>query len=341
MKFKIRFADQIVGLFIILALLSLIFVIIMLGRSQRWFAKDTSFRTEFVSATGLSKNMPVLYRGFTIGNVKEFRLNGLDQVEVIFFIYEEYRDRVRYGSMVELMISPVGLGNQFLFHAGKGDDLLEAGEFIPNVDSLMARDFIRQGIADDPYHDDSISLILNRVNQVLGDVEEALRTGTDNTALGQIIGGVNRTIAGLEVLPGTVNTAVESLVVDIDDIKLMLDGLLAEIQPILSDLNVLSSQLADPKGTIAQILDGEGPVYVSLADSLESLSGILESLDKIAAFVPRELPQLAGLITDLRVTLRTAEDVLVALTNNPLLRKGIPDRIEVQSSGTSPRDIQF
>ena len=78
MKFKIRFADQIVGLFLILSLVSVVFIIIMLGRSQRWFAKDYAFNTVLLSATGLSKNMPVQYKGFTIGNVKNFYLNGDD-----------------------------------------------------------------------------------------------------------------------------------------------------------------------------------------------------------------------------------------------------------------------
>jgi len=52
-KFHIRFADQIVGFFIILTVASLLFITVMLGRSQRWFARDLAFRTEFPSAAGL------------------------------------------------------------------------------------------------------------------------------------------------------------------------------------------------------------------------------------------------------------------------------------------------
>ena len=59
------------------------------------------------------------------------------------------------------------------------------------------------------------------------------------------------------------------------------------------------------------------------------------------AVLPGQVPQLTGLISELRVTLKSAEDVLVALTNNPLLRGGIPQKLETQSGGTSPRDIQF
>jgi len=341
MKFKIRFADQIVGLFIILAIASLTFIIIMLGRAQRWFAKDTSFKTEFVSASGLGQNMPVLYKGFTIGNVSSFGLNENDQVEVVFLIYEQYRDRVKYGTMVEKMENPLGLGNQFLLHPGNGKDLVEEGGFIPAVGSAMANTFIRQGLADPPRHDDSISVLLSRANSILDSanvllagVTEAMIDGSDETVIGQMLGSLNRTLADVESLPDMLNTTVDSVMT-------MLDETLGAINPVLADLNVITSMAASPDGTIAAVLDSNGDVYQSLAGALVSLSGIIGELEQVAAFVPRQLPQIAGMLTDLHVTLRTAEDVLQALTNNPLLRGGIPERIETQSSGTSPRDIRF
>jgi phospholipid/cholesterol/gamma-HCH transport system substrate-binding protein len=355
MKFRIRFANQIVGAFIILALVSLVFIIVMLGKAQRWFAKDPYFKTEFDSAAGLSKNMPVLYKGFTIGNVQDFFLDKNNQVEVHFTVNEEYSDRVKAGSMVEIMISPIGLGNQFLFHAGLGEDLLSAGDYIPPVGTQGARDLIRLGLAQEPRHDDSISLLLNRlssvmdsVNRTLFAVNEALLVGSDATSIGRIVGGIDRTVEGLSTIPDTVNKTasnlqgdVESLLSDIDDLKAMLREELDRINPILADLNSLSGKLVENDGLVYSVLDTGGPVYTNLVEALGSLSGILDNLDRTVAFVPGQLPQLAGVITDLRVTLTTAEDVLVALTNNPLLRKGIPERIEVQSSGTSPRDVQF
>ena len=88
MKFRIRFADQIVGIFSIVAVAAIIFVIFMIGSKQRWFTKDPSFNTYFSSVSWLAEHMPILYKGFTIGNVKSFRLSDNDQVEVIFSIHE-------------------------------------------------------------------------------------------------------------------------------------------------------------------------------------------------------------------------------------------------------------
>jgi phospholipid/cholesterol/gamma-HCH transport system substrate-binding protein len=253
------------------------------------------------------------------------------------------------------MISPIGLGNQFLFHPGLGAAELESGAFVPDVNSGEGQDFIAQGLVDEPRHDDSISLLLNRAstvldsaNRTLRDVNEAIRTGSDATTIGKIVGSVQRTMAGVETLPDTVNRTAASavrdmdeLLVDIDDIKAALDGELARINPIIQDINTLTSKLNESDGLVYTVLDTDGAVYTELVNSLSSISGILDNLDRTTDFIPGQMPALAGMITDLRVTLKTAEDVLVALTNNPLLRKGIPGQVEVQSSGTSPRDIQF
>ena len=340
MKFKIRFVDQIIGFFVVLSLASLVFVIIMLGRSQRWFAKDVSFTTILPSAGGLNKNMAVQYRGFTIGNIINFYLTENDNVEVIFSIFEEYSDRVRQGSIVEMMISPVGLGNQFLFHAGRGVELPE-GAFIPILGSPQALELVAQGLAVEPQHDDSISLIMNRVNSVLDEVygiasqmRVAFGEGSDETEIGMIASGIRRTITGVETLPQTVDQTIVALASSIDDI-------MAEISPILTNVAAITTELTDPDGLLFTILDAEGEVYMNLVASLESISGILDNLDRATAFVPAQLPQLSGLILELRGTMRAAEDVLIALTNNPLLRRGVPGRPESESAGTSPRNIRF
>jgi phospholipid/cholesterol/gamma-HCH transport system substrate-binding protein len=109
MTFTIRFADQIVGFLIILGLGALVFVVFMLGSNQRWFSRDYQYKSYFSSASGLGNNMAVLYKGFTIGHVKSFDLAGDDRVEVWFTVFDTYVSRVRHGSAVEVIQSPIGL----------------------------------------------------------------------------------------------------------------------------------------------------------------------------------------------------------------------------------------
>jgi phospholipid/cholesterol/gamma-HCH transport system substrate-binding protein len=340
MRFRIRFADRIVGVLFVAALLGLIAVIFLLGSHQRWFAQDYRFIAYFDSAVGLSPNMAVQYKGFTIGNVKSIRLTADDRVEAELSIFDSYVDRVREGSVVELQVSPIGLGNQFLFYAGLGQNHLDEGAAIPVRSSPEALDLIRRGLASLPPQSDSIAILVSRANTLLDninrvgiEVEEAF-TGTDETALGRVVGKAEGTLRDLS-----------GAGIDISRVTNELSGALAtivrDIQPVIANLETLSASLADPNSSVAAVLDVTGEVYSSLTDSLNAVSGTLRNLEKTTAFIPPQLPQVAALIGQLRDILGTAEDVLISLTNNPLLKGGIPVHGSTQSGGASSRDVSF
>ena len=328
MKFRIRFADQVVGFFIIFAILAIVVVIFLLGSKQRWFAKDYIYKTYFDSATGLSHNMPVQYKGFTIGKVISSNLTKDDRVEVLFSIYDTYDDRVMEGSVIDLAVSPLGGlgGNQFQFYPGLGRRKLAEGDYIPSVVSPEGRAYIQNGLASVPPSDDSITVIINRVGTILGQVEGAF-AGSDETSLGRIVGGLDDTISEIQSIAA--------------NIKEKLVPVMSNIDNIASNLNVISGDMADPDGLVRTVLSTESEIYANLIASLNSLSSILDNLDRTTAFIPTELPKVAAMITELRITLKAAEDVLIALANNPLLRKGIPGQAETQSTGINPRGIQF
>jgi phospholipid/cholesterol/gamma-HCH transport system substrate-binding protein len=326
MKFTIRFADQIVGVFIILALGIVIFAIFMLGSNQRWFSRDYYFKSYFPSATGLSQNMAVQYKGFTIGHVKSTRLDENDQVEVRFTVFDTYINRVRHGSLVDVSISPLAAlgGNSFTFYPGTGAMLINEKEkvieekIIPWAGSAEAKILLEAGFAQLPERDDSISKIINDVgttittlNGLLADVQEAL-AGTDKTGLGQIVGNLNAIVADLRPLPGTVDNTLTK-----------------QLDPLLANLKELSSRVNDPDGTVAAILDSEGDIYKDLVKTLNSLSGVVRNLEKTTDFIPAQLQSV----------LISVEDVLISLTNNPLLKRGVPERKETNTGGASTRDV--
>jgi phospholipid/cholesterol/gamma-HCH transport system substrate-binding protein len=312
MKFSIRFADKIVGTLVILALAILIFVIFMLGSNQRWFARDYQYKTYFTSASGLSINMAIQYKGFTIGNVKKISLTENDEVEVQFTIFEEHRDRVRNGSLVEALISPIGLGNTFIFHPGRGEKLIPEGMLIPEVSSAEAKALIAAGLVTRPESTaDDINAILSQVRLLIETVNIAL-SGSEGSAeldIGRIIGNLSDITSGFV--------------------------------PIVENLEKVMEQASAPLGTLMAILDGQGDFYSSLEQAIVSLAGIIESLDTTAEFLPTAVPQLTVLISQLNVTISSVQNLLTALENNPLLKGGVPERRESGPGGASPRDMEF
>ena len=344
MKFGIRFADQIVGLVIILALASVAVVIVMMGQVQGWF-KNKDFTTVLTTGVGLTKNMAIQYKGFTIGNVKDFQLKD-DNVEVIFTIHGDYTELAREGSIMELQVGFISLiPSQFIFHPGKvGERFHDKNAFIPMANTPEADNYIAMGKATFVPSEDNIAKLMNQVNTtltgvnlLLEDLKLALGEGTDTTELGQMIGSIRTTLAGVEDLQKFVDNTIGGV----------LDPVLADVIPLLNKVvDELLAALKEPGGVLAMV-DRDGELYTGLVESLGSVSGMLSNLDgtvtDATAFLPGQLPQIAGLLTELRVTLRSVDDVLEGLANNPLLRGGITggtaDRPENQAAG--PRNVRF
>ena len=332
MKFKIRHADKIVGILTIIAVVFLVAVIFLLGSKQRWFSKKYYYMTILQTSSGVSENMPIIYKGFTIGNVDSVKLNSEDLVEVSFHIVDEYRDKAREGCMVNINRSPIGLGNQFYFYAGLGE-LLEDNTIIPLIDSYEGRKLMAEGLSQVTHVEDDLSTLVTRANEFLETINLVLAEagdaiiGTDSTALGRMIGSAEITIANISAATSN------------------LDGQLSEaltgVQKIISDVTAVTSELSSPDSSVLKILDSDGKVYKDLENSIHSLSGTLSNIEKTTGMLPGEMPQVSGLIEDLRVTIKSAEDVLESLKNNPLLKKGFTDKAATESGGNSPRNIPF
>ncbi|GHV29169.1 hypothetical protein AGMMS4952_14470 [Spirochaetia bacterium] len=354
MKFRIKHADKIVGLFIIVALGIVIFAILMIGSKHRWFARDGLYRTYFESASGLSTNMSVQYKGFTIGNVKKIDLNAEDKVEVYFTIYDTYLDRVREGSLVELRSSPIGLGgSQLIFYPGVAGTPME-GDIIYNINSDEGKLLIENGLAFVPNQDDSITIIVNRVNTLLGNINgmvtqlrNAFRgadtLGTpDSTPLGGIVTGVQGAVKDASSLIRNVDGSLEPILMDVDEVIAKLNEILTQAQSLLGDLKVVTTELANPDSLVLTALSTDGAIYTNIEKSLGALAGTLTNIEATAAYLPAQvMPQVMGLITEVREALISVEDVLTGLRNNPLLKNGIPEKVQGGTGGTSPRDVAF
>lgn len=85
MKFKIRFADQIVGVFSLFALAALLALIFAIGASQNWFVKKNYYHSYFNSGTELSVGMNVTYKGFPNYHGYFWRTHG-----EIFMLSKQY-----------------------------------------------------------------------------------------------------------------------------------------------------------------------------------------------------------------------------------------------------------
>jgi len=357
MRFRIRHADKIVGLFVLVAGLFLAGGIIFLGSNQRWFAKDIKFTTRFASAAGAAPGTAIMMRGFQVGKVRKVVLNDENQVDADFVIYDEYYAKVKENSILELVTSPIGLGTQLLFHPGKGESLMAPGSFMPLADSDAGKDLVDQGLVDIPLKEDSITRLLAGVNPLIENAGKTVVT------INRTLTEVNRSLAGQSTGPlgSIVNNAsdavshADKMVADLSKqskeiiakVNLLADSLntigdnLASTTAAMRDPTGLVPRLLDAKGSIKTILDDKNALYDSISGSVAELQKSLKSVQEISSSLEGQMPTIAVTIDEGRTAIKQAQDVLTGLKNNPLLKGGIPARNEQQPLSQSLREGSF
>jgi phospholipid/cholesterol/gamma-HCH transport system substrate-binding protein len=377
MKFKIRFADQIVGAFVLIAIVGIAVILIFIGINQRWFAKNYYFKSAFPSGEGLSSGMPIMLQGFAIGKISGIALTSANTVDIDFFVQDIYYDRVLPYSVLELVSSLIG-GTSLKFHPGKsGTSPLPEHSLIPSLNSAEGQDFVERGLVEMPSSEDVIGSVLEKVNPILdelrgtltqvkrltADVDQAI-TGKGGP-IGGMVNGLAETPARINTAIDKVNSAVDTINNRVDRISTGFTGMTDKVNTVLDKIDAVSknlttitdnltamseglkdskglvTRLLDPKGSISTLLNDDNKLYGEIQQSLESLKEIVAEIKDFVAYLNSARPQISSLLEKGNTTLDQGNDVLEAVKNNPLLKGGVPAEKTQGSSLKTYRDEDF
>jgi phospholipid/cholesterol/gamma-HCH transport system substrate-binding protein len=357
MKFRIRYADRIVGLFVLVAAVALCGSIILVGANQRWFARNYRFATRFQSAAGVATGTAILMKGF--------------QVDATFVLYDTFYPKARENSLLELVTSPIGLGTQLLFHPGKGEAIIKEGSFVPLASSPEGQDIIDQALVDIPPKDDTITRLLAGVNPLIENLGKTVvtinRTLTEvNRALagqsagpaGKIVSGAADAVASVDALIVSLGGQVSSLVSQVeellakaDGIVVKADGLVGTLGQVAANVEVTTAAIKDPTGLVPKLLDAKGSLKTLLDDknaifdklmaSLAETERTLKNVQGISAELKAQMPSIGVAIDEGRTAIKQAQGVLEGLKNNPLLKGGVTEQKDRQPLYQSLREGQF
>ncbi len=351
MKFHIRFAEQIVGFFVLLALLMILVIIILMGINQRWFSKDYYFTSRFISGTGLSVGMPLTLKGFKIGSVDKIELNDGNTVEVSFHIFDTYYDKVTKNSVLELSVSPIGIGGSgLLFYPGVSRQLIPDGSFIPSLDFKQGKDLVKRGMVHKPPENDTILNIVNEIGPLMAHIDEAtvslndLLVTVNKTFKGEQTGPAGDIVNRINKLTGQLNTLIADASGKIHTILGNTSGITANLQTTtagLTDTKGLVTRLLDPKGSLAKLLNDNLELYNQITGILSNVQMTADELKTFTGYINNSRPQISELLEGSREALQKGEDVLEALSNNPLLRGGISEKIQPATTFRGYREEDF
>ena len=343
MKFKIRYAEQITGIFVLLAIVFVALVMILMGVNQRWFKNDPVFYSIFESADGLKVGMSIKLRGFQIGTVNKMQLLDNNRVEIRFSIFENYHEKVREYSILQLSTNPLGIGGGLLLYPGRyPSEPLQEGSYIPSTDFAEGKKLVTDGLVE-ASETDAVSLLMDDASTILGNANQTILD------LGETIRIINLSLAGED--PGPFGGTLRNVETITAELASSMGRLTGQLSATMGNVEELSDQLAQPDrflksfvapdSSIALFLNDKAALYREIEGILAGINDTIAQLEEFSGYINNTSPQISGLIEDGREALDKGKDVLEGLRNNPLLRGGISQTKEQAATYQSYRDKDF
>ncbi len=177
MSFKIKFYDKIVAVLLLLAALVVVTVIILAGSFQKWFADRTFYYSIFQENIDKGTNIVLKDVGIKIGSVSEAKLTERNDIMVQYFVYDEYKSKVREDTIAYLNSVAFGvLGKNIALSIGSPElPMIESGRKIPSDQSYEGRVMLS---AVSPEADDSpVGAIMQNVTQLTGNLAKMTEPG--------------------------------------------------------------------------------------------------------------------------------------------------------------------
>jgi phospholipid/cholesterol/gamma-HCH transport system substrate-binding protein len=363
MKFRVRYAEQIAGAFVLLGIGVLAAVLVLMGMNQRWFARDYFFSTRFASGAGVSTGMAVTLKGFQIGHVDRVELAQDNTVTVSLRIYDTYYQKITPNSVIEHTSNPLGIGGGLVLHPGKVSATvgeiqpLADGSHIPSLDFSAGRRLVESGLVAMPESEDIVTSLVADVQRVLGNLDGALvglgetlvvikegLSGQGDSAVARILGNAEAATAGLAGSVDAVDAQIAGIVESLNRTTATLQEATANVRSAtaaMADPTGLVTTLLDPKGSLATLLDDGNRLYERIDDALQDIETASADVREFALFMKDTAPAIKVILEDGREVIREGKAVVESVSNNALIRGGIPQAPEQPAAFQSMRDEDF
>lgn len=302
-----RRRNIIVGLFVILALCGLVWLIFKFGDLPGMVSKISSFQVyiQFPSAPGVQKDTPVRFCGYQIGSVTSVMapeprkdLNTqkeYHQTLIVLSIDKRYLD---IPSNVDVKLMTRGLGSSYI-ELKLDPEKLPAPPRDPNrpetrflVDGMLLQG--STGMTSEFFPEESQkkldeligslrSLIAN-ANDILGDRKNKENLKTTLANLSDATKQATQTLKEFQEFSAAGAATLKSADTNIQKLVVAMVDVSEQLSKTVANLRVILDRVSNGQGTAARLLN-DGRVYENLVENTQALQGLLEDLRSFVAEV--------------------------------------------------------
>lgn len=301
------------GLFVALALVTLVFIVEMAGGGAL-LNQSYTVRARFDSAKELRVGSPVKLAGVKVGRVSGIRLADR-KVEVELSIQNDVA--LRTDSMASIGFSGL-LGEQFITLTFGSDErplvendaILEATAS-PDLNDLMDRiDSVASGVENvtKTFSGDSLGDLLSPLSDFVRETKPQLTNTVANidfimASVAQGEGTLGRLIADQELYDQASNL--------LSALETNLGNATEDISAIVTDAQNLMRNMQDGRGSLGKLITDEG-LYNETQSAMVALKEILEKINSGDGTLG-ELVNDASFLNNLKLTLRKVENATESL----------------------------
>ncbi|MHC4911590.1 MAG: MlaD family protein [Planctomycetota bacterium] len=279
-----RTRNILVGIFVVAALVALVWLIFMFEDLPSFVTAWKSFevRVQFRTAPGVQKDTPVRFCGYQIGGVatvmapqirqeiRDGEKTGLEyhQTLVVLSINNEYVN-IPYNSEIKLMTR--GLGSSYIEITPPLPDpnksvtkFLKDGSLLQGATGMTSEFFPEESQEKLDELTNKLDTLLNNVNDVIGDEENKENI---KKTLANLSEASNQAAQALEEFEGFFAAAIDTS---------------EELSKTAAELRVILEKVNAGKGTVAKLVN-DGRLYENLLENSQQMQVLLEELREFTA----------------------------------------------------------
>jgi len=338
MKFKLRYSERIVSVFLSVAIIIIVIATGYLMLNKKVFEKKFSFRAKFSDAIGLSSSTPVYFKGFKIGVISHFKLTEDNYILADLNVYEEFRKKIVKNSALFKSVNPVTSTSTIEFLQGP-DNLSELaeGSMIPGIDipegeALLAVNMVQK--TGDPlnaivYNLALFSENLNKDKNVdKGAIFRALVNMADAAeSMKKISATLNMDLENISQPDKEGKRPIASLIINAAQISDSLRIMTGRVNHSLRQLDTVLSVYGRPEGLAIKLIDPDKKLIIEpLNKTIANINEILPKLVIFSDFLVTQQGQFDIILKRIGETLEEVQVTFEAINGGPFIGRPKSER---------------